>query len=280
MVTSLVLKSLGFNMMNFMMVSNEPEVASLADSLGVSRIFIDLEINGKQLRQGHRDTFISAHKMSDVAKVRPFLSNSELLVRLNPLYEGSKIEVDEAIKSGADILMLPMFRTAEEVREFSGFIGGRVKFIPLVETKDAALNIADIVKVKGITEIFIGLNDLHVEYGLGFMFELISNGTIDMLVKTIKKSGLPFGFGGVARVGEGAVPAEIVLAEHLRLSSTAVILSRSFRKDGMHDNEFESEINKLKTVINDLQQRSQEKIELDRLSFVNCVQNFVARKCL
>ncbi|MCO4822991.1 MAG: hypothetical protein KC469_13050 [Flavobacteriaceae bacterium] len=206
------------------------------------------------------------------------LSNSELLVRLNPLYEGSKKEVNEAIQSGADILMLPMFRTAREVSAFSELIDGRVKFIPLVETKDAVLNIADIVKVKGVTEIFIGLNDLHVEYGLKFMFQLLSNGTVDSLVKVIKEAGLPFGFGGVARVGEGEVPAEMVLAEHLRLNSTAVILSRSFRKDGMHDNEFKSEINKLETVITGLKDRELEKIEQDRMKFVKNVQSFVARK--
>lgn len=264
--------------MNFMMLSNEPAVIALADSLCVSRIFLDLEINGKQTRQGHRDTFISSHKMSDIAQVKKSLSNSELLVRLNPLYEGSKKEVNEAIQSGADILMLPMFRTAEEVSAFSELIDGRVKFVPLVETKDAALNIGDIVKVKGVTEIFIGLNDLHVEYGLKFMFQLLSNGTVDSLVKVIKEAGLPFGFGGVARVGEGEVPAEMVLAEHLRLNSTAVILSRSFRKDGMHNHEFKSEINKLETVIKGLQDRELEKIEQDRMKFVKRVQSFVERK--
>lgn len=262
-------------MMDFILISNDSEVASLADSLGVSRIFIDLEINGKQLRQGHRDTFITTHKMSDISKVKPYLLASELLVRLNPLFEGSKKEVDQAIQNGADILMLPMFRTAKEVSVFSQLINGRVKFIPLVETKDAALNIAEIVKVKGVTELFIGLNDLHIEYGCNFMFELVSNGTVDKLAKIIKEAGIPFGFGGVARVGEGAVSAEMVLAEHLRLNSTAVILSRSFRKEGMAEDEFKNEIYKLKKVIENLKNRSNKEIEQDKLSFIKSVKSFL-----
>ena len=36
------------------------------------------------------------------------------------------------------------------------------------------------------------------------------------------------GFGGIARLGFGMLPAEHVIAEHYRLGSTAVILSRSF----------------------------------------------------
>jgi 2-keto-3-deoxy-L-rhamnonate aldolase RhmA len=262
-------------MINYMMVTNDPFVARQAELSGVPRIFIDLEINGKQERQGHLDTFISTHQMSDIAKVKSSLSTAEVLVRLNPLYDSTEHEIDEAIANGADILMLPMFRSAEEVHKFSEYINGRVKFIPLIETKDAALNIKDIVQVKGVTELFIGLNDLHIEYGYSFMFELLSDEVIDDLVDVITQSGLPFGFGGIARAGEGAIPAEAVLAEHLRLGSTATILSRSFRKSGMDGNELQIEINKLKYVVNNLLERSQECIERDKVEFKNSVRSFV-----
>jgi hypothetical protein len=265
-------------MINYMMVTNDSSVAKLAESSGVSRIFIDLEINGKHERQAHRDTFISDHKMSDVEKVKSSLSTSELLVRLNPLYDSTEQEIDQAIANGADILMLPMFRSADEVHTFSEYIDGRVKFIPLIETKDAALNIKDIVQVKGITELFIGLNDLHIEYGYNFMFELLSDGVIDGLVDVISESGLPFGFGGIARVGEGAIPAETVLAEHLRLGSSATILSRSFRKAGMDTNDFQTEINKLEDVVSDLKKRSSECIEKERILFQNSVRSFVLER--
>jgi len=43
-----------------------------------------------------------------------------------------------------------------------------------------------------------------------------------------KKAGIPFGFGGIAKIGEGMLPAEMVIMEHYRLGSTRVILSRSF----------------------------------------------------
>lgn len=261
-------------MFNYMMVTNDSNEAKIAESCGIPRIFIDLEINGKQERQGHRDTFISTHSMSDVVEVKQSLSEAELLVRLNPLYKGSEREVEQAIINGADILMLPMFRTADEVNVFARYIDGRVKFIPLIETKDAALDIKNIVKVKGITELFIGLNDLHIEYGYDFMFELLSEGIVDEIVKTIKEAGLRFGFGGIARVGEGVISAESVLGEHIRLGSNAVILSRTFRKNSLKDGVFKEEINKLEYVAKELMMRTNEQVDKDKSEFNASVRNF------
>ncbi len=43
-----------------------------------------------------------------------------------------------------------------------------------------------------------------------------------------KKAGIPYGFGGIAAIGKGELPAERIITEHYRLGSTRVILSRSF----------------------------------------------------
>jgi hypothetical protein len=55
----------------------------------------------------------------------------------------------------------------------------------------------------GFDEIHIGLNDLHLSYGMTFMFELLTNGTVEMLCNKFKESGIPYGFGGIAKIGEG-----------------------------------------------------------------------------
>lgn len=214
-------------MFNYLFITNVPEVASFAESSGVSRIFVDLEINGKEERQGHLDTVISRHDFSDIRKIKDVLSSAELLVRLNPLYRHSKTEVNKAIDAGADIIMLPMFRTVEEVFEFGNMIDGRAKFIPLIETKEAAELAYQICRLDCVTEVHIGLNDLHLDLGLSFMFELLSNGYVDNIVSQLNK---PYGIGGIARYGEGMIPGEMVMIEHIRLKSSAVILSRTFHR--------------------------------------------------
>ena len=49
-----------------------------------------------------------------------------------------------------------------------------------------------------------------------------------MLAKKFKQADIPFGFGGIASIGKGMLPAEKIIREHYRLGSTRVILSRSF----------------------------------------------------
>lgn len=214
--------------LKLMYITNDPEVAIIAEASGVDWIFVDLEINGKQERQGHLDTVISNHTLSDVRNIRPVLRRSELLVRVNPIHNGSSLEIDQVIESGADIVMLPFFKELDEVRTFIRLVGGRAKTCLLVETPEAVKDLDNIVKLHGICYIHIGLNDLHIAYSKKFMFELLADGTVDSLARTVKSAGIPFGFGGVARVGEGTLPAEVIIADHYRLGSEAVILSRGF----------------------------------------------------
>jgi len=110
-----------------MYITNDAEIAKIAENAGVDWIFVDLEINGKEERQGHLDTVISKHEISDVKKIKSVLKKSKLLVRVNPIFEGSKDEIDSVIEYGADIVMLPFFKTKEEVNKFIGHVNGRAK---------------------------------------------------------------------------------------------------------------------------------------------------------
>lgn len=60
------------------------------------------------------------------------------------------------------------------------------------------------------------------------MFELLTDGTVEDLCYKFKKRKIPYGFGGIAALGQGLLPAEMVITEHYRLGSTSAILSRSF----------------------------------------------------
>ena len=218
-------------MIKFMYITNDPTIAALADGAGVERIFIDLESVGKQLRQGGMNTVQSRHTLSDIRTLRPVVRNAELLVRVNPIYEWSREEIEVALDSGADSLMLPWFHTAVQVEKFLRLVDGRARTILLVETPEAVENLDEILALPGIDECHIGLNDLHLGYGHKFMFEPLANGTVDRITDKFKAQGIPFGIGGIARLGKGMLPAEYILAEHIRLGSQSVILSRSFCND-------------------------------------------------
>lgn len=220
--------------LTLMYITNNPVTAEIAQRAGVDRIWIDMEYIGKEERQAGMNTVKSFHTIEDIKTIRPMVTTSELLVRVNPLHEAtkdycdSKEEIDLSIANGADVLMLPMFRTRDDVERFVEYVEGRAKVQLLVETAEAAANIDDILLAKGIDEIHIGLNDLHLSYKQRFMFELLCDGTVARLCGKIREKGIKYGFGGIARVGHGMLPAEYIIAEHYALGSTAAILSRGF----------------------------------------------------
>jgi hypothetical protein len=238
--------------MEFLIIENNPLVAKQYNDIGIDKIFIDLEILGKEERQGHLNTVISKHhKITDIVPVKKNLSKSKLLVRINPIHENSCHEIDQVINEGADIIMLPFFKTAEEVKQFINFVDNRAKTNLLFETPQSLVRIDEILNIKGIDEIHIGLNDLHLGMGLNFMFELISSGLIDFMVNKIKRKNIPFGIGGIASLNGGLVSGKLVLAQHVRLGSSKVILSRTF-------------INSLGSNISRLQEELAAIIELER----------------
>lgn len=220
--------------LKLMYITNRPEIAQIAEAAGVDRIFVDMEYIGKADRQGGMDTVQSHHTIEDVKAIKDAVDEAEVLCRINPIHEAtsdyrsSKEEIDGAINAGADILMLPYFKSLDEVRIFIELVNGRVRIIPLVETPEAVEIIDKILDLKGLDEIFIGLNDLSLGYGKKFMFELLSDGTVERLCFKFKQKGIPYGFGGIASLGKGALPSEYIIREHYRLGSTCAILSRSF----------------------------------------------------
>ena len=218
-------------MLKLMYITNRPEIAQIAESAGVDRIFVDMEFIGKDIRQGGMDTVQSHHTIEDIKNISNAINQAELLVRVNPIhdeldnYMSSKEEIDLAIENGAKVLMLPYFKTVDEVRTFISLVDGRAKTMPLLETSGAVEVIDEILNLDGLDEIFIGLNDLSLGYKKKFMFV---DGTVEKLCFKFKQKGIPYGFGGIASLGKGMLPSEHIITEHYRLGSTCAILSRSF----------------------------------------------------
>lgn len=214
-------------MFNLMFITNNPEIAKIAEDAGVDRIWIDLERNGKRERQGN-NTWISDHQIEDIDKVKYVLKKSNLLVRVNPWNANSKYEVNEVIKKGADIIMLPMWKSALEVDQFYNVVDERAKTILLLETKEAVECLDDIIKLKP-EEIHIGLRDLSLSYGIKNIFSLYKGKIIPEIASKLRNFEIKFGIGGVGKFGIGLTPGpEMILMEDYRLGASSEILSRTF----------------------------------------------------
>ncbi|WP_455484924.1 aldolase/citrate lyase family protein [Eubacterium sp.] len=215
--------------LEYFYITNNPDVASVCEKAGIDRIFIDMEYIGKSERQGGMNTVQNHHTVEDVKVVRRSITKSKLLVRVNPIHDNSKEEIDAVIEAGADFIMLPMWKSVDEVQKFFDIVQGRVKTVLLLETDEAMKCLDDVLKLEAVDEIYIGLNDLHLSQNKEFMFELYTDGTVDEIVSKLKSANVKFGIGGVGKVNcDNLLPAENILCEHYRLGSSMVILARAF----------------------------------------------------
>lgn len=87
---------------------------------------------------------------------------------------------------------------------------------------------------------------------------------------------MPFGFGGIARIGEGDLPSDNILGEHVRLGSTSVILSRTFKGVvGVDKNarpiDLKEEVDKVRNRLNEISQWNEEQHKENRKMIAEAV---------
>jgi len=229
--------------MNFIFITNKPDLANFAFKNGATRIMVDIEINGKIQRQKGLNTLISDHKIEDIKAIKKINENIPVICRINPVCNETKSEIEQAVLNGANYIMLPMFKSNKEVRYVNEIINNRAKLILLFETLQSLLKIDEITSDFSFDEAHIGLNDLSIAFGSNFMFEILTSGISEHMTKYFVKNKIPFGIGGIAKYGEGIANSELILSEHVRLGSKSVILSRSFHEYSQNVEELTERIN-------------------------------------
>ena len=265
-------------MIDLFYITNDAIEAQIVDRLDINWIFLDLEFRGKHDRQAGRNTVMSKHSIADIAKINSVISETKLLVRCNPMGPWSPREIDQLNNRGSiiDMVMLPYFKTPEEVETFLNLLDtSQIEPALLVETMDAVSNLESILKAYPFKYVHVGLNDLHIERGTVSMFQPYIDGLMGEICEVFLKNKQRFGVGGIGRLGSDLSPTpESILREHYRLNSTGVILSRSFK--GAFSKERRGEFKEeLRRSVNDL--RSLEK-GIQRLNQQQLLENFSQMK--
>ncbi|HEY7502149.1 MAG TPA: aldolase/citrate lyase family protein [Vicinamibacterales bacterium] len=212
-------------------ITRDPDLARRADAAGVDRIGVDVERLLKRDRQRHiPDARISDHELDDLAALGASVRRAALFARLNSLHSQSHEEIDAAIAAGAAVVMLPYFTTPYEVERFVRLVDARARVVLLLETAAAVVRLHEILRVDGVHEIIVGLNDLRISTGVANHFEIVASDLMTTIAGRVLDRGLRFGFGGLARVDDVTlpIPPDLVIAQHARLGSRSAWLSRSF----------------------------------------------------
>jgi hypothetical protein len=253
------------------LLTSDPRLAAEGDTAGVNRIGVDLERLGKAERQPGLASRISDHTWDDLTKIAPSVRRADLFARINPIHEATEFEIENALRLGVKVLMLPAFETAAEVSMFTRTVRGRARAVILVETSAAASRIREILYVPGVDEVMIGLNDLHQQLGISNHFELLASPAIDTLASEVRRRGLPLSIGGLARVNDSTlpVPPDLIYAQYPRLGATGAWIARSFLTALPADQTMGQHIRKVRKRLSEWASESPEALERAREELAN-----------
>ncbi|NEK56940.1 aldolase [Geodermatophilus sabuli] len=233
---------------------------------GAAGIVVDWERRGKHRRQLGEGTQINADTPADLSRMRA-ATGGRLLCRVNGYGPWTAGEVDDAVARGADELLLPMVRSAEEVDRTLDLVAGRCGLGILVETQDAVGRTAELAR-RPLSRIYVGLNDLRIDRGSDQLFTPLVDGTVDA-VRTVVAG--PFGVGGLTLPGGGfPVPGDLLAAELIRLGADFTFLRRSFTAD-MAGRDPYVELPRLLAALADLRDAAPAEVAERRAAFVAAV---------
>lgn len=233
---------------------------------GVHAIIVDWENRGKPERQRGADTQINFDTLDDLRRLRR-AGIRPLTVRINGFGSHTSTEVEEAISSGADEILLPMVRKPQEVAKCLHMVNERCKVGILIETPEAVAAAAELGRFP-LSRVYVGLNDLAICRKSSSIFEALVDGTVDGIRPHITTD---FGVGGLTLPERGhPIPCRLLAGELVRLQCSFSFLRRSFLSD-MRGRRMSDEVPRILQAVEALQSRDATEVSRDRAAFAAAV---------
>jgi hypothetical protein len=230
----------------FTLFTNDLGLAAAADLAGVDRIGLDLEKIGKAERQSGCSLRLNDHQPADLPAIGQSLQQAKLFCRTNSPHPGLRREVETLVAYGVQVLMLPFFTTREQAERFIDYVAGRALVCLLVESIQAATILPALVRLDGVDEIHVGLNDLQLSStgACNGRWELLGSDLLERMADTVLSAGLPFRLGGLGRSRDNnlPIPSDLLYAQWPRLGAQGALLSQYFIGDEWSQLDLKAEV--------------------------------------
>jgi hypothetical protein len=257
--------------MKLFLFTTDLTLAQKAEKAGIESVLVDWERKGKALRQAGHNLEINKDSPEDVKRLASNL-NIPVTVRINPIGDYTKDEVNLAIDCGAKVIMLPMSKSIEDVERFLKIIDNRTETLIQIETPELVNNVEDMGKLPW-DYAHLGLNDLMVAKGNKSIWEAVIDGTVKEVCS--KLEGKKYGFGGVTVLSGGSpIPFNLILNEMVRLNCSIGILRRSFKVEIL-DRDIQSEIKMLRIWIRNCSKRGPKSILHDHELLRQIIEKYI-----
>lgn len=215
----------------FALWTDDPKLAGVAAAAGVQNIGPDLEVTGKLERQAGTSSLLSGHSLQSLPVLQPVLAAGTLFVRTDPPSDALLTQIDSMIAQGVVCFMVPMIRNLEQARLLTAYVGNRAKVVLMIEHADVLDQVEQLAQLPRLHALYIGVNDLAISMHYASRFGPIADGLLDDLASRLHSSGIRFGFLGAADFSTTKplpVPADLALAEMVRLGARWIMFARSF----------------------------------------------------
>jgi len=238
-------------------ITDDIKESKIALNSSISMIMIDLEKAGKVERQLKRNTRISNHNIQQIPKLLSSIDSKKIIVRTDPPGDLTKTNIEKLISIGVSNLMIPMWKTfnqLEEIRKNCEMITNKyykkeIKIFPLAETFAALESIINSTNLH-FPYFHFGLNDLSLEINKKNMFEIFEEKNFILACNKLRSLGISFGIGGIGLPNkEYKVNAQEIIRKHNKLGSIGFIYTRDFNDLIKKDYEkFKAEVKFLKKL--------------------------------
>ncbi|MGQ0811191.1 MAG: aldolase/citrate lyase family protein [Nitrospiraceae bacterium] len=253
----------------FLLYATDTEFIRSAVAAGVDGVVIDWEQFGRHDPRSVGRELISHRAVADLQRVRAS-TGAQVVCRLNRPGPWTETEVSLALTHGADALLLPMVRAAEEVEAALQCVACRVPLGIVIETLEA-VRLASQLAHLPVSRVHVGLQDLSKACGGPHMFSPLLDGTVERLRLYFT---VPVGFGSLTLPELGnPVPCRLLIGELTRLNCGFSFLRNSFLQD-IRDRQIAVEVPRLRQALHDACLRSPEAIARDRHAFASALAPF------
>lgn len=250
-----------------LLFSTDPSFIRAAVATGVDGVVVDWERIGKAERQQGFDTQINADTLEDLERVRA-ATTVPVICRINSFGPTTRDEIERAVRAGADELLLPMVRSADEVEQVLEWVAGRAGVGILVETCEAVERAEALARLP-LSRVYVGLHDLAIQRGTPNPFRAISDGLVGWVRQFFT---VPFGFAGLTLPDRGfPIPCHLLISEMARLRCRFSFLRRSFLRD-IVGRDLAVEIPRLRHALQAAFEASPEKLEEDHRMLLRAIE--------
>jgi len=249
--------------------STDPTTVTASVAAGVSGVVVDWERVGKRHRQAGADTQIGEDTVDDLCRVRGCTS-SRILCRIDNNVHLLDEQIEEAVAAGANEILLPMVRSADQVEAVLARSGERCGVGILIET-EAVLGELDDIATLPLSRAYVGLNDLAIDRGSTNIFEPLVDGTVDQVRRHL---AVPFGLAGLTVADAGTpIPCRLLVGELIRLGCTFSFLRRSYHAD-IRGRDHSQEIPRLHEALDAATRRTAAEVAEDRNALVDAIDDW------